>query len=148
MGILRHLSRTRRNESGNAVVEFALIAPILMVMILGLVDAGRAIGANVRLGNGVTAGLRYALADSYATTEISSAAMAGSRYADGEATISVTRFCECPDGTSVDCSGTCTAGFKRIFVQVDMTRTEATIFSYPIIGDAFTVSRTGSLQVP
>lgn len=148
MGILRYFVKARRSEAGNAVVEFALIAPILMVMILGLVDAGRAIGANVRLGSGVTAGLRYALSDSYASTEIASAAMAGSRYADGEATVTVTRFCECPDGASVDCSGTCTAGFKRIFVQVDMTRTEATIFSYPIIGDAFTVSRTGSLQVP
>ena len=116
MGILGRLGKVRRNEAGNAVVEFALIAPILMVMILGLVDAGRAIGANVRLGNGVTAGLRYALADSYANTEIASAAMAGSRYADGEANVTVTRFCECPDGTSIACSGTCAAGFKRIFV--------------------------------
>jgi len=129
-------------------VEFALIAPVLMLMILGLVDAGRAIGANSRLGQGVTAGLRYALSDSYAVDAIATSAMSGSRYADGEATVNVTRFCECPDGSSIACSGTCTAGFKRIFVQVDMTRTEATIFSYPIIGDQFTVSRTGSLQVP
>jgi len=148
MSFALRISKLRRSEAGNAVVEFALIAPILMLMILGLVDAGRAIGANARLGNGVTAGLRYALSDSYATDDIASAAMDGSRYADGEATVNVTRFCECPDGTSIACSGTCDAGFKRIFVQVDMARTESTIFSYPIIGDAFTVTRTGSLQVP
>jgi Flp pilus assembly protein TadG len=148
MTVLKIIKKRTRNEDGNAVVEFALIVPVLLIMVLGLVDAGRAIGANARLGNGVTAGLRYALSDSYASTEIAAAAMAGSRYADGEATINVLRFCECPDGTSIACSGTCTAGFKRIFVQVDMTRTQATVFSYPIIGDEVTVSRTGSLQVP
>jgi hypothetical protein len=145
---MRRLKAGARSDRGNAVVEFGLIVPVLLIMILGLVDAGRAISANARLGNGVTAGLRYALTDAYATNDILAAAMAGSRYADGEATINVTRFCECPDGSAIVCSGTCAAGFKRIFVQVDMTRTQPTVFSYPIIGDTVTVSRSGSLQVP
>jgi Flp pilus assembly protein TadG len=148
MTLLRHFRKSARDENGNAIVEFALIAPVLMIMILGLVDAGRAIGANSRLGNGVTAALRYALSDPYATTAITQAAMSGSRYADGEATVNVARIYECPDGTVISASDTCAAGFKRIFVQVNMTRTQATVFSYPIIGDQITVSRTGSLQVP
>ena len=148
MGILRMMKKPIGDERGNAVVEFALIVPVLLIMIMGLVDAGRAIGANARLGNGVTAGLRYALSDSYATDAIAAAAMLGSRYASGEASVTVTRFCECPDGSAVACSDTCAAGFKRIFVQVDMARTQPTVFSYPVIGSSVTVSRTGSLQVP
>ena len=148
MTILRHFRKKACDESGNAIVEFALIAPVLMIMILGLVDAGRAIGANSRLGTGVTAALRYALSDPYATDAIATAALAGSRYADGEASVTVSRIYECPDGTVISASDTCAAGFKRIFVQVDMTRTQATVFAYPIIGDEITVSRTGSLQVP
>jgi len=146
--ISRLKGRVRKNEDGNAVVEFALIVPVLLIMTLGLVDAGRAIGANVRLGNGVTAGLRYALSDSYAATEIRTAALTASRYADGEVTLAVARFCECPDGTAIVCTNTCAAGFKRIFVSVDMTRSQPTVFSYPILGDSITVSRTGSLQIP
>ncbi len=145
---MKHIRKAMRNEDGNALVEFALIVPVLLIMIMGLVDAGRAIGANARLGNGVTAGLRYALTDSYAVTAISSAALDGSRYAASDVTVAVQRFCECPDGTAVDCSGTCTAGFKRIYVLVAMTRTQDTIFSYPVIGSSVTVSRTSSLQVP
>lgn len=148
MTLMHHFTRRARNEDGNAVVEFALIVPVLLIMILGLVDAGRAIGANARLGNGVTAGLRYALSDAYAVDEITLAARNGSRYADGEATIAVDHVCECPDGTAIACTDTCAAGFKRIFVQIDMSRTQPTVFSYPIIGDEVTVSRTGSLQVP
>ncbi len=146
---MRGLFRNRgRDESGNAIVEFALIVPVLLIMILGLVDAGRAIGANARLGNGVTAGLRYALTDSYATAEITQAALNGSRYVSGDVTVATQRFCECPDGSAVACSGTCTAGFKRIYVEVAMTRTQDTLFSYPVIGNSVTVSRTSSLQVP
>lgn len=146
---LRELLRSvLGSNGGNAVVEFALITPVLLIMIMGLVDAGRAIGANARLGNGVTAGLRYALADSYDTTSISSAALDGSRFAAGEATVAVRRFCECPDGSAIVCTDTCTAGFRRIFVEVAMTHTQATVFSYPVIGSEVTVSRTSSLQVP
>ena len=148
MSFMSVFRKKARDESGNAVVEFALIVPVLLIMVLGLVDAGRAIGANVRLGNGVTAGLRYALSDGYATADIQAAALTASRYADGEITLDINRFCECPDGTAVVCTDTCAAGFKRIFVQVDMTRTQPTVFSYPILGDSITVSRTGSLQIP
>ncbi len=136
------------NNKGNAVVEFALITPVLLVMIVGLVDAGRAIEANARLGSGISAGLHYALADSYASAQIEAAAVSASRYADGEVSVAATRVCECPDGSAVACTGTCDAGYKRIFVQIDMVRSQPTLFSYPVIGDEVTVSRSGSLQVP
>ncbi len=137
-----------RNDGGNAIVEFALIVPVLLIMMMGLVDAGRAISANARLGTGVTTALRYAMTDAYADAAISTAALEGSRYASGEASVAVSRFCECPDGSPITCTDTCPAGFRRIFVQVAMDRTQMTLFSYPVIGSSVTVSRTSSLQVP
>ena len=142
------LRKWRKNQNGNAVVEFALILPVLLIMGLGLVDAGRAIGANARLGTGVESGLRYALADAYADAEISGAAIDGSRYVEGEASVDVSRFCECPDGSAVDCSGTCAQGYKRIYVQIAMAHTQDTLFSYPVLGSSITVNRTGALQIP
>ena len=143
-----NMGSIKADRSGNAVVEFALILPVILIMFLGLVDAGRAIGANSRLGTGVEAGLRYALADPYADADILSAAQTGSRYAAGETAITVSRYCECPDGSAADCSNTCTEGYKRIFVQVDMAYTQDTLFSYPILGSSVTVNRTGALLVP
>ncbi len=142
------IAEFRRNDSGNAVVEFALIVPVMAIMFLGLVDAGRVIDANARLNDGVTAGLRYALADAYASADITTASFAGSGYADGEATSAYSMFCECPDGTSLVCSSQCTQGYKRIFVQIDMARSVSTLFNYPIIGATVDVSRSGFLQVP
>lgn len=138
----------RRNDQGNALVEFALIVPVLLIMAMGIVDAGRAVSSNARLGSGVTAGLRYAMADAYADTAIETAALEGSRFAAGDATVGVRRFCECPDGAAIVCTDTCPAGYRRIFVEVAMTRTQATVFSYPVIGSSVTVSRISSLQIP
>lgn len=148
MSIRDLVAKFRSNERGNAVVEFALIAPILSLMFLGVVDAGRVINANARLNDGVAAGLRYALSDAYASASITNASMAGSGYADGEATASYTMFCECPDGTPLSCDTQCAQGYKRIFVQVDMNRTVETLFSYPVIGSSMAVARSGFLQVP
>lgn len=148
MNIRELIAKFRTSERGNAVVEFALIAPIMSLMFLGLVDAGRVIDANARLNDGVAAGLRYALSDAYASGAITNASLAGSGYADGEATANYSMFCECPDGTSLTCSSQCAQGYKRIYVQIDMNRTVETLFVYPVIGGSMAVSRSGFLQVP
>ena len=48
--LVRHaagfVSRLRRDTGGNSAIEFALIAPILMLMLLGTIEAGRAININ------------------------------------------------------------------------------------------------------
>lgn len=148
MSIDKLFEKFRRNERGNALVEFAMIVPIMSMMFLGVVDAGRMIDANARLNDGVSAGLRYALSDAYASGAITNASLAGSGYADGEATASYSMFCECPDGTSLSCDSQCAQGYKRIFVQIDMNRTVETLFDYPVIGGSMAVSRSGFLQVP
>ena len=146
---LRELFQSfRKNERGNALVEFAMIVPIMSMMFLGVVDAGRVIDANARLNDGVSAGLRFALSDAYASGSITNASLAGSGYGEGEASASYSMFCECPDGTALVCTAQCAQGYKRIFVQIDMNRTVDTLFSYPIIGQSMAVTRSGFLQVP
>jgi hypothetical protein len=46
---------------GQALVEFALVAPMLFVLILGIVEAGRFIFFQEMLGNATREGARYAI---------------------------------------------------------------------------------------
>jgi hypothetical protein len=50
-----------RNERGQGLVEFALILPLLLLMIFGAVDIGRAVFAYSTLMNSVTSGARAAI---------------------------------------------------------------------------------------
>ena len=51
----------RRREGGQATLEFALVIPIFLVILVGMVDVGRTIWANNALANAAREGARYAI---------------------------------------------------------------------------------------
>lgn len=54
---------SRRRQRGQAVIETALIMPILLLAVMGLVDFGRVYFSRAQLENGVSEGARYAALD-------------------------------------------------------------------------------------
>lgn len=53
--------RGRHDVHGQSLVEFALILPILLILLLGIVDFGRAIAAYNSVSNGARSGARVAI---------------------------------------------------------------------------------------
>lgn len=62
VGASRHTRRTTggpgQGERGAAMVELALVLPILVLLLVGIVEAGRAYGANVALQGAARDGAR------------------------------------------------------------------------------------------
>jgi Flp pilus assembly protein TadG len=54
-------SRQRRETRGQALVEFALAAPIFFLLLLGILEGGRFIYQYETLNNAARAGVRYAI---------------------------------------------------------------------------------------
>lgn len=52
--------RPFRGDAGVALVEFALVAPVLLVLMIGILDVGRAVNAYVTISNAAREGSRYA----------------------------------------------------------------------------------------
>ena len=50
-----------RGEEGTSVVEFALVAPVLLLVIVGILDLGRAVNAYVTVSNAAREGSHYAI---------------------------------------------------------------------------------------
>lgn len=50
----------RRGDQGQAIVEFALTLPILLLLLIGVIDVGRGFQAYVSLGNAVREAAREA----------------------------------------------------------------------------------------
>lgn len=48
-----------RDERGVSAVEFALIAPVLLLILVGILDIGRAVNAYVTVSNAAREGTRY-----------------------------------------------------------------------------------------
>jgi hypothetical protein len=55
--------RTHAARRGQALVEFALILPILLVLLLGIVDFGRAVAAYNSVSNAARSAVRVAIVD-------------------------------------------------------------------------------------
>jgi Flp pilus assembly protein TadG len=52
--------KARRHARGQSVAEFALVIPLFLVMLFGIIDIGRVIWANDALANAAREGARYA----------------------------------------------------------------------------------------
>ncbi len=62
MTMLRGLvHRLRQSESGAAMVEFAFVLPVLLSLILGVMEVGRALYAYQTLDHAVREGARFAI---------------------------------------------------------------------------------------
>jgi len=52
-------SRRRRASKGQSLIEMAVMAPILLIIVAAIIDLGRAIDAYITLTNGAREGARY-----------------------------------------------------------------------------------------
>lgn len=141
----------RRSESGVATVEMAVIAPLLLLLFLGVADFGRAFYTAITLSHAARAGAQFgsfSLAKSGNTSGMNQAA---TQEAQNIGAIGVTsqRFCQCNGGASVNCvTGRCSAyGPPQVFVRVTATKTFNTAISYPGIPSTMNLSRTAVMRV-
>ncbi len=56
----KHLSQFKISKSGQALVEFALVAPLLILLLLGIISYGMYINANVTIEQAARVGARAA----------------------------------------------------------------------------------------
>jgi len=62
----------RRKRTGAAAVEFALVAPVFFLLVLGMVEVGRAVMVQQVLTNASREGARRAVLDGATATQVSS----------------------------------------------------------------------------
>ena len=126
---MRSIRSFRADRRGSTAVEFALIMPVLLLFLGGVVDFGRAFYYRTELDQALRSGMQYTLKAPTDTAGIASV-IQQSTALPITAKIPVT-FCECYDGTTVSCSGgTCSAlGPIRNYVKL-----EATYAYAPMIG--------------
>ena len=92
-----------------AAVEFALFAPVLLVILAGLVDFSLYIGTRLELEQAVRAGGQYAIRNPGNATAIANAVVAATNLPITAANVSVgVPYCECLSGVANVCKGVLT----------------------------------------
>lgn len=115
------------DRQGNAAVEFALIAPVLMVLIASLWDYGNLVNTSTKLRNAARAGVQYAMTHASDTSGIQDTVLGALNAAPGDVTIQTAQACEC-SGAGADCSTACADGTpKEVFMTVAVTKSTSSI---------------------
>jgi Flp pilus assembly protein TadG len=145
----------RKSQRGNALVEFAIALPLLMLIAIGLVETGRYAYFSILVGNAAHAGAEYGAQN--LTTASDGPAMAAAATADGQSItgLSITQHqatCACWNGTTstpiASCTTACPLTSRKItYATVTAHGSFTSLFSYPGLASTHIVDRTATIRV-
>ncbi len=144
MNFLLPLRRLRKDQTGAALVEFAIVAPVVGAMLLGVIDVSLYISSSLAVQRAARAGGEYAIMNGYDSTKVSTAITDSTTTRSAYMTAiaadpAPSKFCGCPDsGTSVvaaTCGSKCTSGLNAgTYVTASATSTYEPLFDVPGLG--------------
>lgn len=148
--MLRKYRKTTGAESGQALVELALVAPLLCMVLIGLAEFGRFAYFAIEVSNAAHAGVQYGAQNHVTASD--TAGMQTAALNDGSnvsgLTAAPSHFCQCSDGTASTCLATdCTTSRIIEFVQVNTSATVSPMFSYPGISKSLTLTGQAIMRV-
>jgi Flp pilus assembly protein TadG len=158
-------SGTLRSASGQSLLEVALLLPMLIALLLGVIELGRYAYISILVGNAARAGAAYGAQNLVLSVDNTGMQAAANNdfLNNGQNPTSllvnpISTSCGCDSNgtmTSAPCStipnpaaGTCAAGHWVVMVSVTASGSFNSLFNYPGIPSPLTVTSTATLRVP
>ena len=134
---------TRSADPGQALAEVAVIVPLLVLLLIGLIEVGRYANFSILVRNAARAGVQYGaqnLVTAADNTAMQNAATADAQNIAG-LTATATHFCKCSDGSASTClPADCASSHRLVYVQVDTTGTFSSLLNFGGIVPTLTVA--------
>ena len=143
------LTRFAEAREGALALEFALMAPMLMILLAGIIDVGAAINRQMQLTSAVQSGVQLAIAQPPTAETLDTIATAVRLSAPEDPTdsqdVAVEMFCELASGAQASCADA--APGQATFVAIRLTETWQPALSYPILQHAAPLEASLTLRV-
>jgi Flp pilus assembly protein TadG len=137
-----------QGEEGSSLIEVALTAPLLIFLLVGAIDFGRAFRMSIELAAAAQSGALYGVQNPSDTTGMASAAMLDANDAPSMQAVAI-YGCECSDGSSasVSCSAVPTCSYNVVnYVEVDTSINYSPILIYPGISSPVALHGTAKMR--
>jgi Flp pilus assembly protein TadG len=152
----------KRSQAGVAMIEFAIMVPLLSMLLIGLIEIGRFAYFSIVVGNAAHAGAQYGSYNS--TTAADTSGMETAATNDGQNNIrNITANADYVCSCWIDATGTetpsppthaacsqnprCTSGSPITYVQVTTSGSYSPMMRYPGLPGTFAVSATATMRV-
>ena len=149
----RNFARLWKHDGGAIAVEFAMVMPLLSLVLLGIADFGNYMHDKMQLDALARQAVQYVVQGGN-PANISSDIIQTSdlynqmKFSTPAMNYSGTLTCYCASGASVNCStGTCTAGdYVRSFYSVQVNATYNTILPWALFPSAIAMQGSARMQ--
>jgi Flp pilus assembly protein TadG len=152
LGSLRRLMRFGRDASGTFAVEFAIAAPIMVLLAIGGIDFGRGFQQKHRIVGAAQAAAQFAVQRDRESAQLAVADVeqrAKDDAADNSLNVAAEYFCVCP-GTTAEVACTTTCAVPRppsTYVRVTVQDTVDFIFDYPGVADTLPLTSVATMRI-
>jgi Flp pilus assembly pilin Flp len=134
-----------RSQQGVAALEFAIVAPVIAILIVSSIELGFAMRDQLRVQAASAAGAFYAMKNGFDAAGVSAAVLNGAAGTGLTASPAPVLFCGCPQATGIAaaaCGATCVDGIAaRQYAMVS-----ASIPRTTILGSSLGLPATMSAQ--
>jgi Flp pilus assembly protein TadG len=145
------VSKSEKAVAGLAAIEFAIIAPVLVLALICTADLGLGIYHKMQVENAAQAGAEYAVVHGFTASAITAAVTQATSFSGISASPAPIQFCGCASTagvTSANCSSTCTGGVAAgTYVTVSAQGTYTTILHYPTMPTSFTFASQSTVRL-
>ena len=140
--------RLRRSRDGAALAEMAIVFPVLLLLLIGVVDYGRLYYTSITVANAARAGAEYGAHSSEASVNFS--AMKSFAQGDGQEagtlTLAARNYCQCAGAANASCTA-CTGGVAPdVFVEVTASKMVKMLLRFPGLPDSISIIRKATFR--
>lgn len=136
------IAQLLRSSKGAALIEFAIVVPMLVVLAIGIIETGRYLAFGLRLSNAAHAGAQFGaqgIAPATNSTDIQSAACSDSGFSCTNATPKPGHTAT-PDTMLITSNAFCASRTSpcppgSYYVQVNTSATFRPLLRYPLFGN-------------
>jgi Flp pilus assembly protein TadG len=137
-------------EGGQSLVEFAILTPVVLVLLVGAIEIGRLAYLSILVHNAARAGVQYgaqSLATAADNTGMQNAALNDGQNISG-LNAAASHFCTCADGSSSSCQANdCSGSHRLVYVEVNTTGQFQSLFAYPGLPPSYTINGQAVMRV-
>jgi Flp pilus assembly protein TadG len=132
---------------GQTVLELALMLPLMLLLLVGLIEIGRYAYFDILISNAARAGAQYGAQSLIQAADQNGIKTAAKSDGLNSMTITTTQECGCAAGTLGGCPSGGVCAQPLVYVQVTASEKFDSLFSYPGLPKSLTLTSTATMRV-
>ena len=138
-------------SNGQSLVEFALVLPLLLLLLIGAIEIGRAAFYSIAVTNAARSAVQYGAQSPVTANDNTGIKQAALNDAPmlSPADITMSKHCECPDGSAApNCQATdCSDGRFIPYLQVNTQMQLTPLVGFPGLPPTFSLNGEAIMRI-